>query len=185
VRRQSSQWVVAAFFCALAACRSSGGPAAPVSVTISPKTATVNQGASQTFTATVTGATDTVTWTVTESAGGAVTSAGVYTAPMAAGTFHVVATSAADTTQSDTATITVPVSVAIVPTSATLNPGQSQTFAATVSGAANTAVTWSVQEGASGRGRDGPRLRRHSGQLAVARATSRCSISTRKGGNAS
>src|SRR5438067_1729060 len=104
MRRILSATVVLSFF-ALGGC---GKTAAPVTVTISPKTATVNQGASQTFTATITGATNTaVTWTVTESAGGSITSAGVYTAPAISGTYHVVVTSAADTTRSDTATVTV------------------------------------------------------------------------------
>ena len=51
------------------------------------------------FTATVTGALDTVvTWSVKEGAtGGSITTAGLYTAPAKAGTYHVVATSKADT----------------------------------------------------------------------------------------
>ncbi|ATB46158.1 chitinase [Corallococcus macrosporus DSM 14697] len=42
------------------------------------------------------------------------------------------------------------VEVAIHPTSATVPAGGTQAFTATVTGSANTAVTWSVQEGASG-----------------------------------
>jgi hypothetical protein len=77
-------------------------------VAISPATATLAPGGSQTFTSTVTGLPDTgVGWTVQESAGGIVTSAGIYTAPSALGFFHVVATSLADTAFSSTATITV------------------------------------------------------------------------------
>lgn len=66
-------------------------------------------GQSQTFIATVTGTTNTaVTWTVQEgTAGGAITAAGVYTPPTTAGTYHVVATSQADTTQQCVATIVV------------------------------------------------------------------------------
>ncbi len=47
-----------------------------------------------------------LTWSVVESNGGSITSAGVYTAPAAAGTYHVKAMSAA-TSQSATATISV------------------------------------------------------------------------------
>ncbi len=43
-----------------------------------------------------------------------------------------------------------PVEVAITPTSATVPAGGTQAFTATVTGSANTAVTWSVQEGAAG-----------------------------------
>ena len=131
-----------------------------IAVTISPKTATVAAGGTQTFTDTVTGTTNTaVTWSVQETSGcGSITTAGVYTAPAAAATCHVVATSVADATRSDTATVTVTapsttvavVAVAITPTSAAINSCQSFTFAATVTGTTNTAVTWSVQEGSAG-----------------------------------
>ena len=65
----------------------SGGSAAPpqsapaVAVSVSPVNATVNQGATQTFTASVTGTTNTaVTWGVQEgAAGGSITTAGIYT----------------------------------------------------------------------------------------------------------
>lgn len=132
---------------------------AGVAVAISPKTATVAAGGTQTFTDTVTGTTNTaVTWSVQETSGcGSVTTAGAYTAPAAAATCHVVATSVADATRSDTATVTVTapsttvaVAIAIAPTSAAINSCQSFTFAATVTGTTNTAVTWSVQEGSAG-----------------------------------
>src|SRR5579871_4247887 len=72
-----------------------------ITVTISPTTATVAPGATRGFTATVTGTSNTaVTWAVQEgSSGGSINTNGVYTAPGSAGTFHVVATSAADTTK--------------------------------------------------------------------------------------
>ncbi|GEM_PF-2696483 len=59
------------------------------------------KGAFQTFTATVTGATDTsVTWEVVEgSTGGVVTSGGGYTAPSTAGTYTLLARSVADPAQ--------------------------------------------------------------------------------------
>jgi hypothetical protein len=61
------------------------------------------------FTAAVTGTSNTgVTWSVKEgSTGGSITSSGVYTAPSVAGTYHVVATSNADPTQSAIALVIV------------------------------------------------------------------------------
>jgi hypothetical protein len=131
-------------------------PPPPVAVTITPTTATLSAGGSQTFTCGVTGSADTAcNWSVQEGAGGTVSSAGVYTAPQAAGTYHVVAKSHPDTTKTATATVTVtapppPVAVTISPTAATLSAGGSQTFTCAVTGSADTACTWSVQEGTSG-----------------------------------
>ena len=48
-----------------------------------------------------------VAWSVSEPGGGTVSAAGAYVAPLAAGVFHVVATSLADSTKSATATVTV------------------------------------------------------------------------------
>ena len=143
-----------ALLCLIAGCGggSTQSSAVAVAVTVSPNPATVFLGATQTFVATVTATNMAVTWTVQEgSAGGSITSAGVYTAPQVVGTFHVIATSQADTTKSATVVITVPaVSVAIYPATDTLGPSGTRTFVAIVSGAFNTAVTWSVQEGAAG-----------------------------------
>jgi hypothetical protein len=79
-----------------------------VSISISPASVTLAPGGTQAFTATVTGASNTaVTWSIQEgAAGGTITSGGSYTAPAAAGTYHVVATSQADPTKSATATVT-------------------------------------------------------------------------------
>ncbi len=128
----------------------------PVSVAVAPHSTSVSAGGTVAFKATVTGATNTaVTWSVQESSGcGSVTQAGVYTAPAAGATCHVVAQSSADASKSDTATVTVTaptsVSIALNPPSAAINSCQSFTFTATVTGTSNTAVTWSVQEGAAG-----------------------------------
>src|SRR5436190_1118037 len=90
-----------------------------VTVVISPRTATVVAGATQQFTATVTGTTNhAVTWSVQEGAsGGTVSNNGLYTAPSSSGTFHVIATSAADSSKSAAATVTVnaPVAVTVSP----------------------------------------------------------------------
>ena len=106
-------------------------------MSISPATAAVDACQTTTFTAAVTGTSNTaVTWSVSEgSAGGTITSAGVYTAPATAGTYHVVATSQADTTKTKTATVTVTeriVSVAVNPQTVTVSQGGTAQFSATV-----------------------------------------------------
>jgi hypothetical protein len=131
-------------------------PAPVITVSVNPSAATLTAGGSASFTATVANTTNQgVTWSVQEgAAGGTVTSAGAYTAPATAGTYHVVATSLADTTKGGVATITVtappPVAVSVTPSSASIAAGATLTFSATVSNSSNQGVTWSVPEGASG-----------------------------------
>jgi hypothetical protein len=55
-----------------------------------------------------------VTWSVQEASGGTISAAGLYTAPLTSGTYHVVATSRADTTRTGTATVTVSASLTCV-----------------------------------------------------------------------
>ena len=75
-------------------------------ITISPTSATVPEGAGQTFTAVVSSGGG-VDWSVQEAAGGTITSSGIYTAPQIAGTFHVIATNVVNSSQTATATVTV------------------------------------------------------------------------------
>lgn len=130
----------------ITAAASGGGEA--VRVAVSPSSVTVETGARQQFTATVTGTANTaVGWTAT---GGSITTAGLYTAPSAAGTYQITATSEADPGQSAAAVITVVapvVKVAISPLSVTLQAGAQQAFTATVTGTANTLVTWAATGG--------------------------------------
>ncbi len=140
---------------AAAACRGGFHTAEADPVVVHPSAVTLDAGSVQVFAATVAGTADTaVTWTVREGpSGGSIDSAGDYTAPAAAGTYHVVATSVANPVLAGTATATVlppPVAVAITPSTISLSGCAATTFTATVSNAANTAVTWSVQEGATG-----------------------------------
>ena len=82
-------------------------------VSVSPKTVNLSTNGTQQFTPTVTGTSNTaVTWTAT---GGTVTSSGFYIAPAIAGTYTVTARSVADTSKSDTATVTVTGSTPFVP----------------------------------------------------------------------
>jgi len=84
-----------------------GSNAAGIAVVVSPSVAHVAPGGTAQFTASVRGTTDTaVTWSVKEGAsGGSISAAGLYTAPAAPGSFHVVATSNADATASGSATV--------------------------------------------------------------------------------
>lgn len=85
----------------------------PVEVKVSPATAALAPGATQAFTASVVGLSDTTaTWSVQEASGGSITNEGIYTAPSSAGFYHVVATSAADATRSGSSLVTVTTSSA-------------------------------------------------------------------------
>ena len=101
--KKSVRWelmLAAPLLLVLAACGSGSNSASPppaISVAVSPGSPSVSVGGKQQFTATVIGTSNTaVTWAVQESNGGTIDSTGNYTAPMKAGSFHVVATSQAD-----------------------------------------------------------------------------------------
>jgi hypothetical protein len=120
-----------------------------VAVSISPGSASLLTGATQQFTATITGTSNAaVTWSTT---GGTVSTDGLYTAPAVTGTYTVTATSQADTTKSAFAAVTVTatpvVAVSVSPGSASLLTGGTRQFAATITGTSNTAVTWSTTGG--------------------------------------
>jgi len=128
-----------------------GGSTGSTTPTISvrPSVTTLAPGTAVTFTATLTNAPDqTVRWTATA---GTITDAGVYTAPAAGGTYTVTATSVAIPTLSASATVTVTaasgVTVSVSPNHPTVGVNAQQQFVATVSGAANTAVTWRTTTG--------------------------------------
>lgn len=86
------------------------GAGSVISVSVSPKTASLQAGQTQAFTATVSGTTNTaVTWSI-QPAFGSISSTGLYTAPSSVSsttTVIVRATSVADTTKYDEATVTV------------------------------------------------------------------------------
>ena len=133
---------------------------APVSVSVSPTSASVPVAQTQQFSATVSGTSNTgVSWTVNGVAGGdstmgTVSTSGLYTAPktVPSSTVMVAAVSAADTAKSGKAPVTVvpAVSVSISPITASIQVGQNQQFSATVSGTSNTGVTWNVNGVAGG-----------------------------------
>lgn len=133
--------------------------AAAIVLSITPTSAAVPTASTDSFTASVTGTTDTaVAWSLTgagcsgSSCGSLATSslAAVYTAPSVAPSppsVTVVAASLAVPSKTATASVTiVPVVIVTVsPTSASLLTGTTQQFNASVTGTSNTAVTWTVQ----------------------------------------
>src|SRR6185437_14876699 len=133
-------------------------PSTGVSITISPTSASVAGGATQQFTATVTGSTNTaVTWQVNGATGGdaingTIDTNGLYKAPNvlpSQTTITIAVISQADTTKSafSTLTLTAPaVTISIAPSSVTLAAGATQQFTPTitVTGSSNNAVNWSV-----------------------------------------
>jgi serine protease len=145
------------------ACLSAITPSLPITVAVAPSSATVQAGlGGQTFIAAVTStANQTVTWQVNSIPGGnstvgTVSSAGVYTPPLnqpSPSTVSVMAISAQDPTASAFAGVTVApaVSVSVAPLSASVIPGGTQAFVATVLNAgANTNVVWYVNRIAGG-----------------------------------
>ncbi len=119
-----------------------------ISVSIQPRSATVNANSQVQFSAGVGSAGNkAVSWA---SEGGTISPGGLFTAPEMAGTCYVVATSQADSSKSATATVTVVSPVVITPSLVNLLPDASQTFTAVVAATGDTAVTWSILEGAAG-----------------------------------
>jgi len=108
---------------------SSSTPGSQVQVSIQPGSASVAVGEQQQFSATVTGTTNTsVNWTAS---GGTITPAGMYTAGSNTGSFHVTATSAADSSQSAQVAVTV--------TAAPPPPG-------TVTSISKDGITWTFSQ---------------------------------------
>ncbi len=147
--------LAAVAFAVVAACSSSSSePPASASLGIEPATAEVAPGEVVSFGA-FHGNTPVadVTWTVSEPGGGMVDANGNYTAPGTEGTFHVVANG---TSEIATAAIKVKkrdpaaIMITITPKAASVVAGATLAFSASVTGTANHAVTWSVQEGDAG-----------------------------------
>jgi hypothetical protein len=117
------------FWSAVIGCTGCSHDKTGLAITLSPRVATVAAHGTVAFSAAVAGAaagqSEEVSWKVEEAGGGSVDSSGKYTAGGAAGTYHVVATSVADASRSDAATVTVYVT-AIPPDRMTAwNPGLS------------------------------------------------------------
>ena len=122
----------------------------PSSITVTPATVSLAAGGSTQFSAS--GGSAGYIWSISPQAG-TIDQTGFYNAPSSVSsnqTVTVTATSSADATVSGTAKITLTatptssVSVSISPTTATLTPGQTQQFSASVSNATVNTVTWSI-----------------------------------------
>jgi hypothetical protein len=147
-----------AFLLCLAGCGGGSNTATPTSSAVqisinTPTQVNVPAGGSHFFTALVTGTTNgSVTWQAGGVTGGNATvgtiTAGNYTAPStipSPATVTITAIAQADMSKMATATATVTIGVAVSPSSISVNIGGQQTpFNATVTGASNTAVDWSV-----------------------------------------
>jgi len=128
----------------------------PVSVSVSPGAANVYGSQTRQFSATVVnGCTSNVTWSISPASGaGTISTGGLYTAPATVSTQQTVtvtATSQADGSKTGTATLTLlpPVSVAVVPATATLYGGQTQQLTATVANdPSNAGVVWTLSPAA-------------------------------------
>lgn len=174
----------------LLACSGGGGssnpppPPLPVSVTVTPAVATLGTtaactaGNTQTFSAAVANSGNTaVTWTVQEAGGGSVTSSGAYTAPTTPGTYHVVATAAADISKTASATVTVlaPPSITTQPTNAAIATGVPVSFTVVATGSAPLTYQWS-RSGQTVAGATAATLTLASAQLTDSGATFQCAV---------
>ncbi len=136
-----------------AACGGSTEPGVTASVTVSPTTATIPVTGTQQFTVVVKNAAGDVlavtpTWSIV-SGGGTITQSGLFTAGTLPGT-TVIAVTCSGITVNATITVTTgaAVSIAVLPQTTTLFPGQTQTFTATVKDAQGNIITlaptWTV-----------------------------------------
>jgi hypothetical protein len=132
-------------------------PPPSITVGITPSSGTVFLGGTLTFTATVTDTTDTaVTWSVNSISGGApqvgtITADGLYMAPAdlpPGGTIQVTATSHADSTKSNSASVTLSsdVGISVSPASGAVELGSTQSFHASITGSGHpdSTVYWSL-----------------------------------------
>lgn len=130
-------------------------PADSTSVTVSPTNITLSASQTQQFTAAATGTTDTrVTWSLAPQVG-SISATGLYTAPGNIGaapspqTVTITATSANGTTGTATVFLTPPppsnpVTLTLGPGNVTLLGAQVQGFTATLTGASNSSLVWSL-----------------------------------------
>ena len=125
----------------------SGGT--PITLQLSPTTASLSSGGNQQFSATVTGTSNTaVTW---YASAGSISSTGSFTAPIVQTTSAVTVTASSQASLEARASATVniapgtpSVTVMVNPGATSLVTGGSLQFTATVSGTSNPGVTWSA-----------------------------------------
>jgi hypothetical protein len=154
-------------------------------VSVLPNAASIQTGATQQFTALVSGTSNTaVTWSVSD---GTISATGLYTAPGVAGTYTITAVSSADSSKSASALVVVSapqsVAVTISPANASASEGAQVQFSAAVSGLSNTAVTWAVTRGSGAITQSGLYTAPRAAENDVITATSQ--VDTTKSGTAS
>jgi hypothetical protein len=146
---------------ALAGCSTSSAPTSPrptptaSGLVIYPPSASVPVGAQGVFAGYVPSKPNsTVTWSVTGSGNGTITSAGVYTAPASIPNPAQVAITATSGSLTATAVVTVTAAqgVTVSPAIAAIPSGSTTTFTATVNGAQATGVIWQVNGTEGGDG---------------------------------
>jgi len=126
-------------------------PAPTVTISISPQTGSVTAGQSLQFSANVGGnSNQQVAWTVAPASVGTVSNTGLFAASSTAGqqTAIVTATSAADSTKTASATVTInplpTVAVSISPQVSSVAPGQSIQFNAAITGSSDQRISWTI-----------------------------------------
>ena len=137
---------------------SGSGPTPPpppvISVAVTPGAPTVAINSAQAFSATVVNTSNAaVSWSVLEgTSGGTITSAGMYTASGHAGSYHVVATSQADSTKAGTAvvTVTAPAPVFSSTPPSTAVEGSVYSYAPAATDPSGTSVTFSLTAAPNG-----------------------------------
>jgi len=128
-------------------------------LSVSPSTATIALSGTEQFTATAQGLSNPVfSWSVNKAIGGnstvgTITPAGLYTAPILAGTYTIAA-SVTNASGSASAPITV-INFTISPATATVDPSTTQPFTATIQGSSDATFTWSVDGVAGGNATTG------------------------------
>ncbi len=126
------------------------------SVSVADASNSVNTSATDQFTATVQGFSNTaVTWSVDAVAGGnstvgTITAAGLYRAPTQPGAHTITATSVATSTATASTIVTVTGAVSVSPATADVYARKSQQFTATTNGLTHPTITWTVDQIAGG-----------------------------------
>lgn len=122
----------------------------PVTVAVTPTSASLDSAQSQAFQSTVTNSPNNnqgTIWSIGPAVG-SISAAGLYTAPPVVTTLQTVTVSGCsvvDSSHCASAAVTLnPVTVAIAPGSVTLGQGQTQQFQATVTHSTNTGVVWTI-----------------------------------------
>ncbi len=126
----------------------------PKTIAIAPTIVTLAPGATQSFTAALTGTTNpSVTWSITNNApapsAGKIDEVGNLVAPLRPGVYTVRATSVVDIARTADATVIVTSPLSVTPTSVTLDGGAAQQFTVVTTGLPNGAVTWSIPDNAA------------------------------------